>query len=377
MLCPNCGKPNDDRNQFCIYCGKSLAMKYNQNSSLASDLGKETSKLVDDFTSTVDKMTGGTGFVKINYKDFFSNVFVHHSREESETLLSVGTAHTTPSPQYILRDWPKPWLYSRIFLILAITTILLFLMYNMFGNTNLLPGLMFVGAAIFPLTVLIFLFEANTPRNVSFATIIYLFFIGGVTSLFLTLILNAIFPASNDTFGAIVTAIVEETAKFIIVGALIQNGKGRYKYILNGILIGAAVGAGFAVFESAGYIFRYSINSRFDPSTMLRMIFLSRGIYTIGGHVVWASIEGAGIMIALNKSPFDWGVLASGKFLSLAIWSIGLHAVWDMNFWFIFSGISFKIVLLIIIGWIVLAICINRGVAEINTMHYNQSQQIY
>ena len=247
----------------------------------------------------------------------------------------------------------------------------------MFGNTNLLPGLMFVGAAIFPLTVLIFLFEANTPRNVSFATIIYLFFIGGVTSLFLTLILNAIFPASNDTFGAIVTAIVEETAKFIIVGALIQNGKGRYKYILNGILIGAAVGAGFAVFESAGYIFRYSINSRFDPSTMLRMIFLSRGIYTIGGHVVWASIEGAGIMIALNKRPFDWGVLASGKFLSLAIWSIGLHAVWDMNFWFIFSGISFKIVLLIIIGWIVLAICINRGVAEINTMHYNQSQQIY
>ena len=40
MLCPNCGKPNDDRNQFCIYCGKSLAMQYNQNSSLASDLVK-------------------------------------------------------------------------------------------------------------------------------------------------------------------------------------------------------------------------------------------------------------------------------------------------------------------------------------------------
>ena len=45
--------------------------------------------------------------------------------------------------------------------------------------------------------------------------------------------------------------IVEEVAKLLTVVVIMRNV--RYKYILNGILFGATVGAGFAAFETAGY----------------------------------------------------------------------------------------------------------------------------
>ena len=53
-------------------------------------------------------------------------------------------------------------------------------------------------------------------------------------------------------------------------------------YILDGLLIGAAVGAGFAAFETAGYILRFGLNSGLEA--MLEIIKL-RGFLVPGGHV--------------------------------------------------------------------------------------------
>ena len=43
--------------------------------------------------------------------------------------------------------------------------------------------------------------------------------------------------------------VVEEVAKLLTVVVVMRST--RYKYILNGILFGATVGAGFAAFETA------------------------------------------------------------------------------------------------------------------------------
>ena len=47
--------------------------------------------------------------------------------------------------------------------------------------------------------------------------------------------------------------VLEETGKALAL--LVVVGSLRYRWQLNGLLFGAAVGAGFAGFESAGYAF--------------------------------------------------------------------------------------------------------------------------
>ncbi|MDE8718608.1 PrsW family glutamic-type intramembrane protease, partial [[Eubacterium] siraeum] len=102
----------------------------------------------------------------------------------------------------------------------------------------------------------------------------------------------------------------------------IQKFKDK-RYILNGLLIGGAVGAGFAVFETAGYVFQSALipfnyegvtTFLFNPnptSPLSTAIF--RGMLAFGGHVAWAAVTGAGLMMALkNQKVFSWNAIWSG-----------------------------------------------------------------
>jgi RsiW-degrading membrane proteinase PrsW (M82 family) len=76
--------------------------------------------------------------------------------------------------------------------------------------------------------------------------------LGGVLALLLSLFmyrLGAAFPI--QWLGASIAGLVEEPAKLLTLVIVINNP--RYRYTLNGLLLGAAVGTGFAAFESAGY----------------------------------------------------------------------------------------------------------------------------
>lgn len=77
--------------------------------------------------------------------------------------------------------------------------------------------------------------------------------------------------------------LIEEVAKAVIVAVFLFKSK-KSNYILDGLLIGVAVGAGFAAFETAGYILRFGMSSGLQA--MLEIIKL-RGFLAPGGHVAW------------------------------------------------------------------------------------------
>ena len=276
--CNYCGHPNPDDSLFCGSCGKSLnPSKGADMNSFVSQQQHATRK--SSWINSLNEYVGNDRPADLNWKVLFSDVFKSHTTEEAETIFICGTKLTTPVPSEVSKDWPRPWLYGRVFLMFAIAFILLWMCCSMFGNPNALPGLIVVGSFTVPLSTLILFLELNAWRNISMYHVLQTFLVGGCASLVATLFLFSFFGAQElDFFGAFMTGFIEETGKAVIVFYFLK--KLNMLSILGGLLIGAAVGAGFAAFESAGYAMNFLLQGGWD--VMMDVIFL-RGFLTPGG----------------------------------------------------------------------------------------------
>lgn len=361
MFCRNCGTDIGEF-RFCPKCGTDSQDTTNTTNTSANTETKSTENIAAEFTgkvkSTFEDITGGNNKdVQFKLKDLWSNIMQKHSSEESEDLLISGTSKTTPPPADMADNWTRPWLYSRVFAVLAATFALLLICTWVFQNSLSIPGLIFIGAMMMPFSLLVLFWETNIPRNISIFELVKMFFVGGVASLVFTLTIFSFVPAGElDVIGAIIVGIVEEIGKLVAVAIFIRRYKS--KYILNGILIGAAIGAGFAAFESAGYALVFGG----DFGGILENIIL-RGLLAAGGHIVWAAMSGAAIMFAKGDGEFKMDIFKSAKFWKLFPVPIVLHALWDMPF----SSIP-VLILLIVIAWIFILALIRSGMAEVSRL---------
>ena len=345
LFCLWCGAKVESGDRFCPECGRSLSQGGpgpQQNAGWQNAGQQNTGQAgggftkdefismsksgVGKFVDAINDMTGQEGKTDIRLRELVSEVFRHHTVEEREELFISGTKKTTPAPENMTADWPHPWLFARIFLMFLVVFAGLLVMILQFSNTNAIPGAMFIGALIVPFSLVIFFWETNIPRNISIFDVVSIFFIGGVMSLIFTLILYGyIYVGELNYTGAILVGIVEEVGKIVVAGHYVK--KRNTSYILNGLLLGACVGAGFAVFETAGYAFSALLYGGI-PS-MIDVLIL-RGALAIGGHTLWAAISTAGLVIAQGERPFDRKMYLDPKFLKFLLLVIALHAVWDM-----------------------------------------------
>jgi RsiW-degrading membrane proteinase PrsW (M82 family) len=273
-------------------------------------------------------------------KEMFSGVFMRRSQDEVEEYLLVGTAKNTPSIDVVETGWPKPWLFFRFLAALVIAYAVLTVICQMTGNSNCIPGMMFLGAFAVPLATLLLFFELNSPRNVSLHMIGKLFLAGAVISLGVALLGYSLPIFQLGTWEA---GIVEEVAKLLTVVILVRSV--RYKYVLNGILFGATVGAGFACFETAGYALNEGFLAGLLPvvvqsgqlsaaatqagvSQMLSILLL-RGVLAPLGHVAWTAIAAGALWRVKGDRPFSPTMFLDGHFLKAFLIPVSLHAIWD------------------------------------------------
>lgn len=345
LFCLWCGAKVESGDRFCPECGRSLSQGGpgpQQNAGWQNAGQQNTGQAgggftkdefismsksgVGKFVDAINDMTGQEGKTDIRLRELVSEVFRRHTVEEREELFISGTKKTTPAPENMTADWPHPWLFARIFLMFLVVFAGLLVMILQFSNTNAIPGAMFIGALIVPFSLVIFFWETNIPRNISIFDVVSIFFIGGVMSLIFTLILYGyIYVGELNYTGAILVGIVEEVGKIVVAGHYVK--KRNTSYILNGLLLGACVGAGFAVFETAGYAFSALLYGGIP--NMIDVLIL-RGALAIGGHTLWAAISTAGLVIAKGERPFDRKMYLDPKFLKFLLLVIALHAVWDM-----------------------------------------------
>jgi len=343
---------------------ESVSERPETTTNIIEDTKPTLKSALDKVTSKINTMTGETGSVDLRLRDLFSGVFKKHTRAESDEIFIAGTVHTTPDESDIAVSWPKPWLFSRVMLALLLTFGLLYVCTMHFMNPNMLPGLMFIGALAIPFSVMVFIFETNAPRNISIFEVIKMFFVGGVASLVLSLLLFEIVPVGEMGYiGALTVGFVEEVGKLLAIVIFVRMLNPRY--ILNGMLIGAAIGAGFAVFETAGYGFRFYVMSGFNLDVMLDVLF-NRAWSSIGAHVAWATVTGAGLVYIKGDAEFNFSNIFNVKFLKFLAIPIIMHAIWNSP---LFTGnmtlLYIKMAALIAAIWIVIIVFINAGLKQV------------
>ncbi len=257
-------------------------------------------------------------------REMFGDVAKAHTDDEIEEYFTVGTAHTTPTLAQIDAKWPRPWVFVRVFGLSLALYLGFVLAWQEFDNINLIPGLIMIGSVAVPLSLLIFFFEVNVPRNVSLYQVLRLALVGGLVSIVVALF-GFKFTGIDTWLGAAGAGIVEEIGKASALLLVVRRA--RYRWTLNGLLFGATVGTGFAVFESAGY----ALNSALATGDQaMRSTILQRGVLAVlGGHVLWTGLVGAALWRVRGNQPFKREMFADPRFLRVLGICMVMHMTWN------------------------------------------------
>jgi RsiW-degrading membrane proteinase PrsW (M82 family) len=284
--------------------------------------------------STLSELTHTDPFRLADVLQMFQQVFMRHDADDVEAQFGVGLPSTTPSLGTVRDRVAHPWFFTRVLMFFGLAFVALLIAYRATGNLNLVPALVFTGSFATPIAMAIFFFECNLPANISLYAVLRMFIWGGILGMLLSLILFRIDEALPTRWlGASVAALIEEPGKLAAV--VLLASRRRYPWTLNGLCLGAAVGAGFAAFESAGYAMRLYMQATTLPhgsagaDTVLFDIVMTRGLLAPFAHVVWTAITAGALWRVVHDGPLQPTSLADWRFVSPFIAVVLLHFTWN------------------------------------------------
>jgi protease PrsW len=190
------------------------------------------------------------------------------------------------------------------------------------GNPILFPTVLMLGTFAVPAAYVAFFYGRRHLSKLTLPTIILSFFYGGVLGVFASALLEPIFIAQLDPSTTFEVGLIEEFAK--ILGVLVIARHRRHDAELDGLILGAAAGMGFASMESSGYAFVTFLRSGGNLSLMVGVTLL-RGILSPVGHGTWTAILASVLFRESAAGRFRVNGKVMSTYLTVAI----LHGLWD------------------------------------------------
>jgi RsiW-degrading membrane proteinase PrsW (M82 family) len=192
-------------------------------------------------------------------------------------------------------------------------------------NTNLIPAVILLGSFLIPVTFVWYAFGRADPVITAqriFAAFVY----GGLLGVLGASIVEAALLRQPTLLGYAGVGLIEEAVK---LGALWLLARRLPRYTLrDGMVLGAAVGFGFAAFESAGYAFNALFTSHGLSLLNLVETEALRGILAPFGHGLWTAILGGALFaVAARRGRLRPGGAVLGWYLVVAL----LHGLWDAS----------------------------------------------
>jgi RsiW-degrading membrane proteinase PrsW (M82 family) len=221
--------------------------------------------------------------------------------------------NTQPEP----RSWWRILLSAFLFYLLSLGALLLT------HNPNLFPTVVLLGVFMLPAAYAAFFYDHRRLSLLSAGAVARSFLYGGLLGVIAASILEPLFIHSLALSTMLTVAIIEESAK--ILGVMIIAWRLRHDAEIDGIILGAAAGMGFAALESMGYAFTGFLRSGGSLSFTVYLIIM-RGIMSPLGHGTWTAILASVLFREARNSRFrfNWKVL--GAYGTVVL----LHSLWDL-----------------------------------------------
>jgi len=193
-------------------------------------------------------------------------------------------------------------------------------------NANLIPTIILLGSFLVPVAFVTYAF-GHADQVVTAQRIFTAFVYGGVLGVLGASLLEAAILARPSGPAYVGVGLIEEAVKLAALWLLARRLP-RYT-TRDGIVLGAAVGFGFAAFESAGYAFNALFTSSGLSLPNLVETEVLRGILAPVGHGLWTAILGGALFGAAarrgGRLRLRGGVL--GWYALVAL----LHGLWDAS----------------------------------------------
>jgi len=189
-------------------------------------------------------------------------------------------------------------------------------------NPVLFPTIALLGSFLVPAAFVAFFYENRELSRLPLAVVVLAFLYGGALGVFAASILESLFLTGLTFFTAFEVGLIEEFSKILPVFILAKGQKHQSQ--TNGLILGAALGMGFAALESSGYAFASFIESRGNLTFTVGVILL-RAVLAPVGHGAWTAIL-TGILFR-ESLPYRFRLNATVILTYLGV-SL-LHGLWD------------------------------------------------
>jgi protease PrsW len=236
----------------------------------------------------------------------------------------AGTAVVRSSPPWTaaLRRWA--WIP-----VLAFGTVLYELVREVLqvtGDPLYVPTLILLGAAVVPVAFIAFISGLRLSFAVGSWTVGVTALVGGVVGVLVAGLLEFQTLRRDGSLPFIDIGLIEELAK-LLVPAVVLLVLHRTLRPADGLLVGVAAGAGFAVLETMGYGLVALVASHGDL-TAVNHLLVDRALLSPAAHMAWTGLAAAGLWSAATSG---WRIRAVVRAVLVYLLVAGVHAAWDSS----------------------------------------------
>jgi RsiW-degrading membrane proteinase PrsW (M82 family) len=190
-------------------------------------------------------------------------------------------------------------------------------------DTILVPNVIMVGSFLVPVCTVLFVLGLPRTTYLTLEVLVLGFLAGGTAGVVVTAVTEVyVLPDAVGTNALI--GLIEEGGKILILLAVAHLVRTRVPR--DGMVLGATVGAGFAAFETSGYVLRVMIEHSDDAILNILETEAFRGLLAPFGHITWTAILGGAVFAsAWHTGRFRFDRRVGWTLLGV----VALHGFWD------------------------------------------------
>lgn len=192
------------------------------------------------------------------------------------------------------------------------------------GDFNLVPTVVLLGSFLVPVTAVIWYLDHYESPTLSGRIVLNGFIVGGVLGLLGAALLES-WLLGRGPLVFLGVGLIEEAAKLlalVVVAWRVPRVSTR-----DGVVLGAAVGFGFAALESSGYALTALFSASGGRLSLAALVEteLLRGVLAPLGHGLWTAIVGGVLFSTTRGARFRITKALLAAYVGVAF----LHALWD------------------------------------------------